>query len=437
MKNAFLLAFLILLYFSFNARSQELKIIVASDLHYFDPSLLVNDGPAFQNYLLSDRKLIKESDAIIKSLLKEVFSENPDIFLIPGDLTKDGEKASHQKLSNLFDTLQMNGKTKIFVVPGNHDVKNGVASVYNNDKTIPVENVNREEFKKIYNKFGYGEAIYSDTASLSYVAEPVKGLWILGMDACQYELNGPGNSPITGGNFKPQTYKWIIDILKKAQSGHKSVLAFMHHGIMEHFISENSEYQDYLVKGYDTISSRWMEEGLKVVFTGHFHAQDITRKNGDNNNFIYNVETGSTVTYPCPYRIIILKDSIMNIKTKYITSINYNTQGKSFPDYAKQSLQKVLTGTFRKKFTGAPYSLSESKANEFVPHAVKALMVHYYGDEKIPATENLFVDSLIHSGEVNLERLGYSLKYLWTDLVPSDNNVILNLKTGSVTDFLY
>jgi hypothetical protein len=211
----------------------------------------------------------------------------------------------------------------------------------------------------------------------------------------------------------------------------------MHHGIMEHFISENSEYQDYLVKGYDTISSRWMEEGLKVVFTGHFHAQDITRKNGDNNNFIYNVETGSTVTYPCPYRIIILKDSIMNIKTKYITSINYNTQGKSFPDYAKQSLQKVLTGTFRKKFTGAPYSLSESKANEFVPHAVKALMAHYYGDEKIPATENLFVDSLIHSGEVNLERLGYSLKYLWTDLVPSDNNVILNLKTGSVTDFLY
>lgn len=437
MKKVFLLLYFFSCYFEIATYAQELKICIASDLHYFDPSLLIHDGSAFQGYLSHDRKLIKESHAITLSLIKEFINEQSDIVLIPGDLTKDGEKSSHLKMAKLLDSLQIYGKTKVFVVPGNHDVRNGVAFAYDNDKTIPVENITREDFRKIYSRFGYGNAIYSDTASLSYVSEPIKGLWILGMDACQYDLNKPGNSPITGGNFKPQTYKWIVDVLKKASLEHKSVLAFMHHGIMEHFISENTEYPDYCVKGYDTISSRWMDLGLKVVFTGHFHAQDIARKNGDDNKFIYNVETGSTITYPCPYRIVKLNDSIMDIRTKHVTSINYNTRGKSFPDYAEQSLAKVLAVTTKIKLMSAPYSLQEPQADMLTPHVVKALMAHYSGDEQIPAGENTFIDSLKNSKEPNLLKLGFSLKYLWTDLFPADNNVILNLKNGTVTDIIY
>ncbi len=340
MKRIFLLIYLIPISVIINAQSHQLKICVASDLHYFEPTLLIHDGTAFQSYLSNDRKLIKESDAITKSLIKSLISENPDIILIPGDLTKDGEKLCHQKLACFLDSIQMNGKTKVFVVPGNHDVKNGVASAFDNDKTIPVENISREDFRKIYNKFGYGEAIFSDTASLSYVAEPIKGLWILGMDACQYDINKPGHYPITGGIFKPQTYKWIMEILEKAKIEHKSVIAFMHHGIIEHFILENTEFPEYLVKGYDTISAHWADIGLKVVFTGHFHANDISRINTDKGNFLYNVETGSTITYPCPYRIVYLKDSVMEIRTKHITTINFDTHGKSFPEYAEESLGK-------------------------------------------------------------------------------------------------
>jgi predicted phosphodiesterase len=437
MKKTCLLFCLILPLFLFNAKGQEVKIIVASDLHYFDPSLLIHDGSAFQNYLLTERKLIKESDAITKSLIKAIKNEGPDIVLLPGDLTKDGEKASHKRLAQMLDSLQLNGKTKVFVVPGNHDVKNGIACAYDNDKTIPVENISREDFRKIYSKFGYGDAIYIDTASLSYVAEPIKGLWILGMDACQYDLNKPGHFPITGGNFKPQTYNWIIGILKKARFEHKSVLAFMHHGIMQHFISEGSDFPEYFVKGYDTISTKMMELGLKVVFTGHFHAQDIARKNGENNNFLYNIETGSTVTFPCPYRIVILKDSIMDVRTKHITSVNCNTQGKSFSEYANLALTKVLTNSTKNKLMASPYSLQLTQADILTPHFVKAMLAHYAGDEKIPATEDTFIDSLTGLKDLNLIKLGFSLKYLWTDLFPADNNVVLNLKTGAVMDFLY
>ena len=39
--------------------------------------------------------------------------------------------------------------------------------------------------------------------------------------------------------------------------------------------------------------------GVQLVFTGHLHVQDIAEKNG-----IYDITTGSLVSYPHPYRIL-------------------------------------------------------------------------------------------------------------------------------------
>ena len=75
--------------------SSSTKICSASDLHYFSHSLLKSDGVAFQNYLAQDRKLIAESKAITSALVERINEEKPALFLVTGDLTKDGELASH------------------------------------------------------------------------------------------------------------------------------------------------------------------------------------------------------------------------------------------------------------------------------------------------------------------------------------------------------
>ena len=75
--------------------SKTLKIAVLSDLHYMDPSLLKADGSAFQLYLMQDPKLLAESGAILQQILHKLVSEKPDLVLISGDLTKDGELISH------------------------------------------------------------------------------------------------------------------------------------------------------------------------------------------------------------------------------------------------------------------------------------------------------------------------------------------------------
>ena len=66
--------------------------------------------------------------------------------------------------------------------------------------------------------------------------------------------------------------------------------------------------------------------GLRIMFTGHYHANDITSRI-DGDKTLYDIETGSMVTAPIPYRIITIKGTDMNITTKYITAYFHSLPG--------------------------------------------------------------------------------------------------------------
>ena len=119
---------------------QNLKICVISDLHYFDSTLLINDGYAFQMYLAQDRKLLKESRAIMVSLFDSLIAEHPDIVLITGDLTKDGENICHQKIAAFLLKLK-NANIKVFVTPGNHDINNPFSFSFDDDTVYSVPSI--------------------------------------------------------------------------------------------------------------------------------------------------------------------------------------------------------------------------------------------------------------------------------------------------------
>ena len=149
----------------------NLKIAIVSDIHYMDPSLLKNNaagGAAFQAYLDADPKLIEFSDPIFRTVIDQLKAANPDILLVPGDLTKDGEKVSHQTMAILLKQLT-DAHIKVYVVPGNHDVNNPESATYDGDNASPAPSVSATEFSSIYSAFGYSNAISKDPASLSYV----------------------------------------------------------------------------------------------------------------------------------------------------------------------------------------------------------------------------------------------------------------------------
>lgn len=85
-----------------NSVNPEIKIAIISDIHYMDKSLLVKDGPAFQAYLAKDPKLLEYSSDILRAAVRDIIRKRPNLVLIPGDLTKDGERISHERVASIL-----------------------------------------------------------------------------------------------------------------------------------------------------------------------------------------------------------------------------------------------------------------------------------------------------------------------------------------------
>ena len=409
-----------------NPSYPDARFIVLSDLHFYDKRLGTS-GKSFQEYLDDDRKLLVLSEEILSTAVEKVLKENADFILVSGDLTKDGEKINHQGVVKALKKLAATGAS-VLVVPGNHDINNGNAVQYQGDKTSPVPGINDQDFKAMYNEFGFNQALAADSDSLSYVAEPKEGLWVLALDSCRWKENKTSHHPITDGVFSLGTLKWIENQLILAKMKKKAVIVFMHHGIMEHYPANEKFYGKYVIDEDAIVSKLLATYGVRMVFTGHFHAQDVTKKEFKaSDDFIFDIETGSLVTTPCPYRVIQLsKGHMASINSKFIESI---PSQDNLGDYA---LQYVFNGTITMVNAKLDkFKVSKEQQPLISSQVSKAYCAHLLGDEKTP--------------EVTIDKKGFGwwLTFVawmqqdlvngwWTDLPPQDNNLTIDLKTGVV-----
>lgn len=90
------------------------KIAVISDTHIMSKELLVEDGRAYQAYLRKERKLLQESEAIAQATVEKLLAEKPDVVLVCGDLSKDGELLSHLDFTKTFSPLLKRNKNACY-----------------------------------------------------------------------------------------------------------------------------------------------------------------------------------------------------------------------------------------------------------------------------------------------------------------------------------
>jgi 3',5'-cyclic AMP phosphodiesterase CpdA len=402
----------------------DTKFVVLSDPHFYDKRLGTT-GKAFQEYLDEDRKLLTLSSEIFKTAIAQVSNENPDFILVAGDLTKDGEKTNHQGVVKALKKLESTG-VDVYVIPGNHDINNGNSVQFKGENKDPVPNIDDKEFKTMYQQFGYSQALEQDAQSLSYLIEPVKGLWVLALDSSRWKENKPESKPITGGAFSDSTLEWIENMLILAKKKEKAVIVFMHHGIMEHYPANEKYYGQYVIDNYENISNLFAVYGVRMVFTGHYHAQDITKKEfKDSDNFIFDIETGSLATAPCPYRVIEIKEGHRaSIKSDFISSI------PSRPNLTDYAYQYVFDGTVTMANAKLDkFLVSKDQQSLITDQIAKAYCSHLRGDEKKPDIT------------INKDGFGWWLQIVawvqkdlingwWTDLLPQDNRLNIDLNTG-------
>ena len=313
----------ILCWFSMINATASKKIYVLADIHVMGPSLVdTPENTAWQEDLEGMKIMQELSVPIFDKLVETIKAAKPDALFIVGDLTKASEVESHHYVVNKLTEIRAVG-IPIYVIPGNRD--RGYledARKYENNTYTDAEMIDNDTFAELYKDYGYGEGSERYEETLTYIAEPFAGLTLIGLD------DGIWASP------KDDVIDWVCKKAKAAQERGNQVLMMTHHMIMPHYYNQNEIFELSTQDNYQEIRQKLMDAGIKVVLTGHTHVSDIARYTDEEGREIYDVATGSPISYPCDYRILTIDEPFtrLDIETASITELeghdNFTAEAK-------------------------------------------------------------------------------------------------------------
>ncbi len=131
------------------------------------------------------------------------------------------------------------------------------------------------------------------------------------MDAGKAVYISAGQSHVTGGRLGDDVLAWAENLLGTAIGtdstdgiAEETVIASLHHNVIPHFTEEGNILKDFTVYNFEYIQQRFMDMGIRYVFTGHMHTSDIASTTSLDGDILYDFETGSSVSYDSPRRYV-------------------------------------------------------------------------------------------------------------------------------------
>lgn len=363
-----------------------ITMFVATDLHYLAKDLNDN-GEAFQTYLNSgDGKLLHYSDEIVNAFENDINRSKPDVLIISGDLTNNGEKISHFRLAEKFKAIEKSAGTRIYVIPGNHDIQNPWARGFQGTEQYITDTINADDFADIYHNFGYEDAISKDQSSLSYLAELSDNLWLLMLDTSIYDFNDILGMPTTNGELKQETFQWINECGILAREKNVKIVTVMHHNLLDHSKVLNS---GFTLDNNEEALKVFQENEFNLVLSGHVHIQNI--QSTQDQNPVYDIATSSLSVYPVQYGILNFSETQgfdyqtaqVDVETwaKEVGTEDDNL--KNFKDYSKDYFTQISFHKFYEKLSKLGSYTEEEKKQ--MAEAMSILNSNYFAG----TTENV------------------------------------------------
>lgn len=476
--------------------SNEIVIAHITDTHYYPLNYCYNGNVADTSYeaqIRTGKKLVAESSAFNVQALEEIVAQNPDYLLVTGDLTSDGEIQAHIEMSNLLRQLQNkireNGKTsfQVFVTIGNHDVYNLSAKHYRNSgmNTRCEHLTTRYDITKLYSSLGYPdlsneeiEAYYATLNDIFYDDLPYDGIFINSTTAnnvnIEYQYidtdklgnldyeNGeisyiaycPNDYVVLaideeisdavvhhygGGLFYDNTKDYILSKQSEDKFQDKSLLGIMHHNVVPHFESEDTLLKDFTIYGWKETTDFFADLGIRYMFTGHMHSNDIATHSSFNGNIINDIETSSTISYKGGTRYCKLEkgtvgdDYAENFST-WIDLVDATDFSKLFDegylnlDYIGEfKLSQFMTQSDGKYICLDP---SEYAVTRVFANVVGSMIAGYLSPDYITNLGELAAGKLTKSNNFIVKRLGdYATKII--------NNILVHIEDVVLVDYNY
>lgn len=350
---------------------EDLKIWVVTDLHYLAPELF-DDGEAFQRIKATAAgKDLPRVPALMQALVWEARQEKPDLLIVSGDLTFNGEYQSAQELAEYFGQIEEAG-TQVAVIPGNHDIHSGWARKYAGEYTEVVDQITPEDFRLLFADFGYDLAITQDPHSLSYVIEPKEGHPLLMLDTNIYTEEESTKAPIAEGAIRPETYEWLQAYADLQKEGPVKTYLVAHHNLMAH---SGREREGILVEKADEARNFFASFGVQTIFSGHIHAQDIAATEVEEQP-LYEIVTGALSIHPNSMGEVTLSDGGMEYQHR---SLDVEGWARSASVGEEELLQYSQTGQDFFREDGAFLGLQMMFEEQWYEEAYKEPVMSFIG----------------------------------------------------------
>ncbi|WP_049617434.1 metallophosphoesterase [Streptococcus sp. X16XC17] len=272
------------LFATVSSNDKLLSIVLATDLHYLS-SDLTDKGSYFSDMVdYADGKNMYYIEEITDSFVDEMIALKPEILILSGDLTFNGEKESHLDLKRKLDRIQKKG-TQIFVIPGNHDIERSSAASFFGDDFQLVATLSKKQFAELYKEFGLQQSLQKDDNSLSYIYEARKDTWLLLVDS-----NSDKENELSVG-----TLHWMEDILKQAEKKGVKVISVTHQNILVHHPNFTRGFQ---LNQASQLKDIFKDSPVLLNLSGHIHIQHIEKE------VIPEILTTSLAVSPHQYGVI-------------------------------------------------------------------------------------------------------------------------------------
>ncbi len=191
----------------------------------------------------------------------------------------------------------------------------------------------------------------------SYLVEPIKGIWLLAIDANAYvpneKLSGLPNNPndFSGASigynnvliYKKHLIEWVKKVSAEAKEKGKILIAFSHYPMVD--FNDNSSEEMKQLFGPDKmqlprvpteeVAQVFADAGIQIHFGGHMHINDTGVKTSANGNTLFNIQTPSLAAYKPAYKILTIHSNIdFEIETVVVGSVpKFNSL---FPFYEEE-----------------------------------------------------------------------------------------------------
>lgn len=309
----------------------ETRVMVISDPHYMAPSLYQDSSLFITAMEHDDGKVSQYSEELLAGLYQEILAQKPDALVVSGDLTLNGEKASHTALAAWFASVEEAG-VPVWIIPGNHDINSSAPMGFSGDSAYQTDGVTPEEFAEIYADFMETDA----PAGFSYTVALGDSLLLAMIDESQYIPRAE-----SGGNFTNQHSDWLTGVLKAA--GDAEVVTVTHHSLLSHAKSAGNALR---MGGYAKLETLCVRYGVHLNLSGHLHVQHIAREND-----LADAALGAFCIWPHRYAMVSFDGSLLTYEAKslddaYLPEGFSETTQKFFSDRIKErAISPNMTGT--------------------------------------------------------------------------------------------